>query len=155
MELLFKQRIFSWFDSYDIYNEEGNAVFKVKGRPSWGHCLQIYDPQNRHVGTVKEVLFAFRPKFQFYVDGICIGEIKKRLSFSNHYNLDCNGWRVHGNIAGWNYSILDSAGNRLAAINKKLLTWTDTYVIDVADPKNALLSLMIVLAIDAEKCTND
>ena len=24
MKLLFKQRLFSWFDSYDIYNEDGS-----------------------------------------------------------------------------------------------------------------------------------
>ena len=31
MKLLFKQRMFSWFDSYDIYNEAGDAVYEVKG----------------------------------------------------------------------------------------------------------------------------
>ena len=31
MKLLFKQRVFSWFDSYDIYNEAGDAVYEVKG----------------------------------------------------------------------------------------------------------------------------
>ena len=27
MKLLFKQRLFSWFDSYDIYDEFGNTVY--------------------------------------------------------------------------------------------------------------------------------
>ena len=31
MKLLFKQRFFSWFDSYDIYNEAGETVYTVKG----------------------------------------------------------------------------------------------------------------------------
>lgn len=31
MKLLFKQRMFSWFDSYDIYDEQGIPVFTVKG----------------------------------------------------------------------------------------------------------------------------
>ena len=31
MRLLFKQRFFSWFDSYDIYAEDGNTVYVVKG----------------------------------------------------------------------------------------------------------------------------
>ena len=30
MKLLFKQRFFSWFDSYDIYDEAGNTVFTVE-----------------------------------------------------------------------------------------------------------------------------
>ena len=29
MKLLFKQRVFSWFDSYDIYDEQGKPVFAV------------------------------------------------------------------------------------------------------------------------------
>lgn len=32
MKLLFKQRAFSWFDSYDIYDENGNIFYTVKGR---------------------------------------------------------------------------------------------------------------------------
>ena len=31
MKLLFKQRFFSWFDSYDIYDETGTAVYTVEG----------------------------------------------------------------------------------------------------------------------------
>ena len=32
MKLLFKQRFFSWFDSYDIYNEAGETVYTVEGK---------------------------------------------------------------------------------------------------------------------------
>lgn len=38
-------------------------------------------------------------------------------------------------------------------MTKELFNWTDTYVIDVLDPKDALCALMLVLAIDAEKCS--
>ena len=41
MKLLFKQRLFSWFDSYDIYDEAGNTVYVVKGQFSWGHKLAV------------------------------------------------------------------------------------------------------------------
>ena len=43
MKLLFKQRMFSWFDSYDIYDENGNTVYTVEGRLAWGHRLIIYN----------------------------------------------------------------------------------------------------------------
>jgi len=36
MKLLFKQRAFTWFDSYDIYDENENTVYVVKGQLSWG-----------------------------------------------------------------------------------------------------------------------
>ena len=40
----------------------------------------------------------------------------------------------------------------IASISKELLNFTDTYVLDVADPADALYVLMFVLAVDAEKC---
>ena len=54
MKLLFKQRFFSWFDSYDIYNEDGQIIYQVEGRLSWGHKLVIYDQNGNEVGTVLE-----------------------------------------------------------------------------------------------------
>ena len=52
MKLLFKQRAFTWFDSYDIYDENENTVYVVKGQLSWGHCLKIFDASEEHeLGT--------------------------------------------------------------------------------------------------------
>lgn len=32
MKLYFKQRFFSWFDSYDIYYEGGSVAYTVEGK---------------------------------------------------------------------------------------------------------------------------
>ena len=55
----------------------------------------------------------------------------------------------------WDYTIADENGNTVATISKELFHWTDTYVIDVTDAKDALHALMFVLAIDAEKCSRN
>ena len=70
MKLLFKQRLFSWFDSYDIYDEAGNTVYVVKGQFSWGHKLAIYDAYGNEVGMVVQKVLTFLPKFKF-------GELRK------------------------------------------------------------------------------
>ena len=49
----------------------------------------------------------------------------------------------------------EACGALVATVRKELFHWTDTYVIDVADPGNALCALMLVLAIDAEKCSRN
>ena len=48
-----------------------------------------------------------------------------------------------------------SAIYAIARVSKELFHMTDTYVIDVQDPGNALDALMFVLAIDAEKCSRN
>ena len=154
MKLLFKQRFFSWFDSYDIYNEAGETVYTVKGQLSWGHCLKIYDAQGRAIGTVRERILTFLPKFEMYIGDRYIGCISKEFTFFiPKYNIDYNGWEVEGDWLEWDYQILGRSGSPVATVSKELFNWTDTYVIDVVDSKDALCALMLVLAIDAEKCS--
>ena len=156
MKLIFKQRFFSWFDSYDIYDEAGNTIYEVKGQLSWGHCLKIYDASGREVGTVKERVFTFMPKFELYIGDRYVGCINREFTFFKpRYNIDCNGWSVEGSFLEWDYSIYSNTGSRIASVSKQLFNFTDTYVIDVADPCDSLCALMFVLAVDAEKCSRD
>ena len=153
MRLLFKQRFFSWFDSYDIYDEQGNTLFTVNGELSWGHKLKVYDAQGRQIAMLKEVVLTFLPRFEIYLFGQYAGCIKKEFTFFKPaFAVDFNGWHVEGSFLEWDYSIFSPAG-KVAEVSKQLFNWTDTYVIDVNEKGDALAALMVVLAIDAEKCS--
>lgn len=155
MRLLFKQRVFSWFDSYDIYGEDGETLFTVQGRLAWGHCLEIFDPQGNHVGTVKEEVLTLMPRFALYVGEEYIGQIRKEFTFFKPaFHLDCNGWEVQGDWLEWEYDVTDPSGGHVMHAGKELFHWADTYVLDIARQEDALLCLMIVLAIDAAKCSS-
>lgn len=155
MQLLFKQRFFSWFDSFDIFDEAGNTVFRVEGRIAWGHKLEIMDANGTHIGTVRQEALTFLPRFAFYLGGDCVGEIKKEFTFFKpRFTLNCNGWQVEGDWLQWDYRVTDTSGNLVMTAQKELLRWTDTYVIDVLRPEDTLLGVMIVLAIDAAKCAS-
>ena len=156
MKLLFKQRFFSWFDSYDIYDEAGATLFTVEGQLSWGHTLHINDANGVHIATLKQRLFTFLPKFDLFIGEELVGTITKDFTFFvPAFDVDFNNWRVQGQFMEWDYDILDKFGAQVATVSKELFNWTDTYVIDVRDPDNALCALMVVLAIDAEKCSRD
>lgn len=156
MKLIFKQRFFSWFDSYDIYYEDGTVAYTVQGQLSWGHKLHILDARGVHIATVKEKVFRFLPQFELYENGSYIGSLKRKFTFMRpSYFMDFNGWIVAGNFLQWNYIIADSSGLLVAKVDKQIMNWTDTYVIDVVNPANALYALMFTLAVDAEKCSNN
>ena len=153
MKLYFKQRFFSWFDSYDIYLEDGSTFYTVEGQLSWGHCLHILDDAGRHIATVKEQVLTLLPRFDFYIGDERVGTLKREFTFlSPAYDLDCCGWRVTGNWLEWNYQILRRDGSTAAVIRKELFHWTDTYTIETEYDEDALCALMVVLAIDADKC---
>lgn len=154
MRLLFKQRLFSWLDSYDIYDEHQQVLYTVQGKLSWGHCLHIHNDRDEHIGTIKEEVLTFLPKFNMYIQDQYIGRIYKEFSFFKPvFRLDCNDWQVNGDLWQWDYQIRDAHSQLIATVSKEVFHLTDTYVIDVLDSQNALYVLMIVLAIDAEKCS--
>ena len=154
MKLLFKQRMFSWFDSYDIYDEAGNTVFTVKGELSFGHRLRIYDSTGSALGHIQQRLLTLLPKFEMYKGEQYLGSICKEVTFFKpRFNIDFCGWSVQGDWFEWDYSITDALGNTVASVSKELWNWTDTYTIDIKDPKDTFYALMLVLAIDAEKCS--
>ncbi len=156
MKLLFKQRFFSWFDSYDIFNEACETVYTVRGQLSWGHCFKVFDVAGNEVGMVKEEIFTWLPKFKMYINGEYIGCIRKEFTFFKpKFTIEYKRWQVEGDFWEWDYSILDSSGQYIANVTKELFNWTDTYTIDVLNPQDALYALMLVLAIDAEKCSRD
>ena len=156
MQLLFKQRMFSWLCSYDVYNTEGETVYTVKGQLAWGHCLKIFDRHGEELGTVQQKILTLLPKFELYSRDCYIGYIQREFSlFTPRYFIDCKGWTVEGDLFEWDYRIYSAQGALVATVSKQLFNWTDTYVLDVQNPEDALYVLMLVLAIDAEKCSRD
>lgn len=154
MKLLFKERIFTFLDSYDVYDEAGNTVFTAEGELSWGHCLRILDAYGNEVGMVQQKPLAFFPECEIYIGGERVGSVSKEFAlFASNYDIDYRGWYVKGDFLEWDYEIFDENGDLVATISKELLNWSDTYVIDVKDPRDALDAMMLVIAIDVEKCS--
>lgn len=156
MKLYFKQRLLSWFDSYDIYNQYDEVAFTVKGQLSWGHLFKIYDARGVEVGTVKEKLLHFLPTFELYSGGRLIGTVKREFTFFKpKYNIDFNGWQVNGNWLEWDYSITDQNQNTVATLTKQVFHWTDQYDIYIENPNDSLAVVMFIVAMDAEKCSRN
>lgn len=156
MKLLIKQRVFSWGDTYDIYDEAGNVKYVVRAEIfALGHQLHVYDIYNNEVGKISQKLLTLMPQFDIEVRGESRGTIRKQLTFFHpQYDIDYNGWHAEGDFWGWNYDVY--AGSQpIMHINKDIFQWGDTYVIDIVNPQDELHALMLVVAIDAANCDNN
>ena len=156
MKLLIKQRVFSWTDSYDIYDENGNQKYCVKAELiALGHQLHVYDVNHNEIGMIKQKLLTFLPTFNIEVGGREIGSIQKKFTFLKpKYEVDYKGWRCEGDFLGWDYDVYSGCSS-IIHISKQLLSWGDTYVIDFANPSDELLGMMLVIAIDAANCEDN
>ena len=153
MKLLVKQRVFSWTDSYDVYDENENAKYFVKAEfLSLGHRLHVYDMAGNELGLIKEKVMSLLPVFEIEVNGQTLGRIEKRFTlFRPKYDVEFNGWHVEGDFMGWNYDIYEAC-SPVVHITKELLRWGDTYVLDFANPADELMGLLLVITIDAANC---
>lgn len=77
---------------------------------------------------------------------IAVGEASK--TFHGMINLNSEG-----DFLAWDYDVYEECC-AVVHISKKPFHWGDTYVIDILDPKDEIMALMLAIAIDAANCTN-
>ena len=155
MKYRLKQRFLSWFDSYDIYDENGEVAFTVEGKLGFGHNFEVYDSCHNLIGEIRQRLLTWMPTFEIYKNGESVGCIKKELTFFRpKFTIDYRNWEMKGDIWEWDYEIY-SSDSLIATCQKELFNFTDTYVFDVVNYDDVDDVLMIVVAIDAAKCSQN
>ena len=157
MQLYIKQRIFSWTDSYDVYDETGEARYEVRAELfSFGHKIHVYDKRTgAEVGSIHEKLFTFLPRFEIVINGRVQGTVSKELSFLRpRYSVDYRGWDIEGDFMGWDYRVM-AGSTQIMSISKELFNWSDTYVLRYTNPANEMPGLLLVIAIDAANCSHN
>ena len=160
MQLHIKQRIFSWGDSYDVYDESGEARYEVRSALfSLGHQIHVYDKRadetREEVGSIRQKLFTLLPTFEIEIGGQPVGIIRKKFTFfRENYQVDYRGWEVEGDFLGWDYKVMQGS-TEIMSITKEIWNWSDTYTLRYANPANELPGLLLVLAIDAANCSHN
>ena len=157
MELRIKQRVFSWSDTYDVYDESGESRYFVKAELfSFGHQIHVYDKRSgREVGSIHQKLLTFLPKFEIVIGDRVAGTIQKEFSFLRpRYHVDFRGWDAEGDFLNWEYNVYQGS-REVMHITKEWLTWGDTYVLRYGSVADEIPGLLLVIAIDAVNCSDD
>lgn len=156
-QLLIKQKVFSWTDTYDVYDSSGNPKYFVKADFfSIGHRIRVYDKMSgREVGLIQEKVLRIFKEFEITINGFSQGIIKKQFSlFHPRYNMNYKGWRLEGDFLQWNYDVYEQS-RLVVHISKQLFKWGDTYVLDIANEADEIPALMVAIAMDAARCSED
>lgn len=160
MELHIRQRIFSWGDSYDVFDDSGEARYEVRSAFfSLGHQIHVYDKRadegRDEVGSIRQKLFTLMPTFEIEIGGRVIGTVRKKFTLlRQNYEVDYRGWDVEGDFLGWDYRVVQ-ASREVLSITKEIWNWSDTYTLRFRDPADEIPGLLLVLAIDAANCSHN
>ena len=157
--LIIFQKQYSIKESFKVFDPDQNVKYVVKGKlASAKHHLSIYDQSGKNkIGEVKEKLIAFRSPFSFEgrptdfvikLHGNKIGKIKSRFFFGKRkFVFKPYNWIIKGDVFGFKYKVL-SDKDVVMEVDQKFVLSGDTYFLDVFNPADELLCLMVALAID-------
>ena len=150
MRYLIREKIFSFSDSFTINDESGRPCYEIVGKIlSIGNKLNLYDMEGRNLFYIEQKVFRFLPEYNIYEGNNVVARIQKEFTFFKPkftINSSYGNFTIDGDVFAYNFNIMKN-GRPIAWINKKFLSFSDTYSVDISDEENQgfILSLVIVL----------
>ena len=150
MKLYTKQKVFSWKDKFTVKDEYGQDKYYVEGEVfSFGRKLHVYDMDQQEVAYIEQQVMHLMPHYNVHIGGQFVAEIVQKFAwFHPKYEIQGPNWTVEGGFWQHEYTVSDQGGSVQVSISKELMSWGDSYELDIAEDKNELLALAVVLAID-------
>ena len=150
MKLYLKQKVFSLKDKFHIYDAQQNELFYAESEFfTFGKKLHLMNNAGEEVSFIHQKVMSFLPRYFINVNGEDVAEVVKKFTFiKQKYEINGLGWIVDGNFMAHEYTITKD-GAPIATISKQWLTWGDTYEINIAEDKDTVNVLSVVLVIDA------
>lgn len=151
MKLYIKQKVFSWKDKFKVFGENGEELYYAESDVfTFGKKLHLMNNAGEEVSFIHQKVMSFLPRYFISVNGEDVAEVVKKFTFlKQKYEIGGLGWSVEGNFTAHEYTVSDKAGNFIASISKRWMTWGDTYEIDIANPCDNVMVLSVILVIDA------
>lgn len=152
MKLYLKQEVFTFLDSYNIYDENQMVAYKVKTR------IYKFPPGFDIISCSGDVIFTVSRLFRFFVkkyeilhNDIKVATIEQRFSFFERaFDITTatgDVFSVDGDYFAWNFTITKN-GMPYASVKKAFLSWGDSYEIEVYDDRECAFATALVVAID-------
>ena len=151
MQLVLKKKAVSLKECFTVTDAQENALYNVEGKAfSWGHQLDVTDASGARVAHIRQKLLALTPHYFITLDGGEEMELKGHLTLIHpHYTLETpeGDWEVRGDFTQHEYTITRGE-ETVASVSQKWFAWGDTYLVDVAEDKNAVPALCVMIALN-------
>ena len=151
MKFYVKQKVFSLKDRFKILDESENEAYQVSGKMfSFKNKLELQNMNEEPLMRAEKKLFTFFPTyFLFDLTGSKIATVKKKFGLRPRFVISIGNeeLEVDGSLFGYNFSVFRH-GSPVVTISKKIISWGDSYEIDILDESEVDLYLFLVIIID-------
>lgn len=151
MRFYIKQKVFSLKDKFKVLDETGRELYAVEGKfLSISNKLQLTNMNGSEVLHAQKKLFRMFPSYEIFdPHNNLLATVQKKFSLRPRFVVSVGGeeLQVEGSFFGHSFGVVRN-GSEVASIQKKIISWGDTYEINILDELNVELYLFIVIIID-------
>lgn len=151
MKLKIKQVFLSFIDTYNIFDENNQIIYKMKDLKTLG-CV-VYDRNNIEIARIEKVNNLVINDFYFIKEGEKIGELLEETTLTiPTYKSPTKNWKVIFNFFGeTKYKIIDENNQVIMTAKRNLLHITYNCDLILKDSEDIFYCIMIALALCSKK----
>ncbi|OBA33263.1 LURP-one-related/scramblase family protein [Gordonia sp. 852002-51296_SCH5728562-b] len=147
--LYIKQKVFSVGEQFTVFGESEQPRYYVQGSfMRVPKHFTVTDGSGAPIAEITKTVFSFLPRFTVEMQGVEVATIRKEFSFFKpKYFIEGAALDVSGDWWDMTFDVSRN-GERVASIRRKLLSWGDTYEVDIFDDALEAMIISLVVAID-------
>ena len=155
MKLYIQQKVFSRRHRFIVKDGYDQDKYYVESEKlTWGKKLHVYDMNQQEIACIEQKGFG-REEFRVFQSEQETAVIRQKFYwFRPKYEIEGPDWVISGSIFLHDYEIMQN-GTPIATISKDVMTWGNSYELDIADPKDEVMALAAMLVIDCVVAQND
>ena len=146
-----KQKVFSFGEKYNIFDENQNVIYHVKGKVfSIHNKLDMYKGEEM-IFHMERKLFRFLPEYTLFTpDGSVLATIKKNFAFFGGKLTITSSYGVMELLGQvWQRDFhLNNDGKEVMSVHKKWISWGDSYEISISDDEKVSFYVALAILID-------
>ncbi len=149
MKLYIKQKVFSFKDKFNIFDERGEVKYTAAGEIfTLGKKLHVTDTAGNEVIFIRQRLLTLLPKYEIALAGADHVEIVKKFTvFRHEYAIPQWDVSIQGDFFAHEYEVFRGK-EKIAHLSKEWFTFGDAYAIEIPDQADELMALAAILVVD-------
>ncbi len=151
MNFYIKQKVFSLKDHFNIFDDQQKVKYQVQGKfMSLSNKLAFTNENGETLLRAQRQILSLFPKYFIYdPSGAEIATIKRNFSFRPNFSVMIKDrpYEVSGSFFAHSFTI-SRDGMIVASIQKRIISWGDTYEIIIDQSNDIELLLFIVIVLD-------
>ena len=152
MKLYFKKKTIAVNDQIPcLVDQDGNLVYDWKISVMLAKKIRVFDAEKNEVAEIKQVLKSLMPKYQIFIGGEMVLEIKKEFHpILPKYTLSGQGWEMENKPLIYEYGVKQGDRQIMSAgRSEDALEWqAHAFEVEIFETKDQLLAAAVAIAIN-------